>query len=270
MADKNLIATVWGAKLLKTLENTCVFYNLTSHDYIENGNKLIVNRLNNPTIKDYTPDTTDLEYESITGESFEIPMNFSKYFAVSIDDVIRVQESADSLGMTGNNAADAMRQQLDTYLSGQISAGAKITLDSSSSAKLSLDSTNIISTIAKIGEALDKAKAPEYGRYIVIPPFVKRLLILESIDKLTNNTEVTQTGYIGSIGGINIYSSNNINEIIGGVTEGATSVMQIDKIETITLQNQFGEALRGLCVAGAVSTLPSCSVKIYAEEKETA
>lgn len=114
---------------------------------------------------------------------------------------------------------------------------------------------------------MDKAKTPEGNRFVVIPPFVARLLTLELTGKLTHNNDFVQSGYIGSVFGLNVFKSNNVTSILCGCREGITLAQQIDEVESVRLPDTFATGVRGLHVYGAKVTRPSTFGNIFVKEK---
>ena len=72
--------------------------------------------------------------------------------------------------------------------------------------------SNIFSTIVEAGQALDEANVPQSGRYLIISPSIRALLVKsdEFIQASDLGQEILQTGAIGQIYGFNVYLSNNM------------------------------------------------------------
>lgn len=166
-------------------------------------------------------------------------------------------------------AGSELADELDKYIVSIIESGAEIDLDTTSSNKLELDGTNGLETISKIVEEMDTANAPEGNRFIVIPPFVARLFTMELAGKITQNANIIQSGYIGSVFGLNVFKSNNVTSILCGCSEGITLAQQIDEVESVRLPDSFGTGVRGLHVYGAKVTRPAIFGNIYVEESSS-
>ena len=108
--------------------------------------------------------------------------------------------------------------------------------------------------MARILKIFDDEKAPDGGRWLVMPTEFAKDLTLELVGKLTNNTAILTSGYVGSAMGINLYKSANVEKPIYGHTGAVTFASQISETESIRLENSFATGIRGLHVYGAKVT----------------
>lgn len=112
--------------------------------------------------------------------------------------------------------------------------------------------------LATITQKLDEANAPTAGRWVVVSPAVAKLLTLELTDKLKDNSEIVQAGYIGSLYGLGVYKSNNTKNVLFGVTDHFTLAEQFENVEKIRMEKTFADCVRGLHLYGAKITAPAC------------
>lgn len=254
---------------MKNLQNKTIFASLFNTDYqgqvARAGDKVKIANLTNPTIRTYSQGT-DLTYESVTGDEQTLEITQQKYFAFDVDDVYGKESAIDFIAGQTENAGYMLADTLDSYLAGLIKSGASINLGTSSDSKLYLSGSNGLETLAKITEKMDDAKAPESDRWCVVPNNVARLLTLELAGKLTQNSELIKTGYIGTLFGLNIYKSNNVTEILCGCRSAGTLAQVITETEEIRRQNAFATSIRGLHVYGAKVTRPTVCGCIYVTE----
>lgn len=82
--------------------------------------------------------------------------------------------------------------------------------------------SNIFSTIVDAGQLLDEANVPITGRYLIVSPAIRALLIKsdEFIKPSDLGQEILMTGAIGQINGFNVYMSNSTMKDNTTVTEG--------------------------------------------------
>ena len=80
-------------------------------------------------------------------------------------------------------------------------------------------------------------------------------------------------GYIGKALGFDIIVSPNVPHendaalILAGTRDAGSLIMQIEKVETLRSEKQFGDLIRGLSVYGAACTLPAAIVGAYVESE---
>ena len=135
-----------------------------------------------------------------------------------------------------------------------------------------LDKTNVIDWFVDAGVKLDSLNIPQENRWAIIPP-VGRGAISKSDLK---NAAIMGDGpsilrkkadYVGNINGFEVLQSNCLTQTSGGVYQcifgqksGVTFASQIDKVESLRLQNSFGDAVRGLLVYGYKTNQPDALV----------
>ena len=111
---------------------------------------------------------------------------------------------------------------------------------------------------------LDKANVPTAGRWLVIPPEMYALILLDDRFVKTGGEMaegILRTGLVAQAAGFDIYLSNNcvsasVSEkvtytITGGVDSAATYAEQIVSTEAYRPEKRFADAVKGLHVYGA-------------------
>lgn len=93
---------------------------------------------------------------------------------------------------------------------------AKSSMASSVTITGALDSTTILAGITGAMQALDDAGAPSYGRFMLVTPAVKALILTN--DRLTNvftpaGAEALKSGIMGECLGFTLMFSNNLKEV---------------------------------------------------------
>lgn len=203
----------------------------------------------NPSVKDYS-DKSDISYEDVDGTEQVLSIDQQKYFAFKVDDVDKIQSSIPLLEAATEGAGFSLADTLDLYLAGIVKGAGTLALAPVASEKG-------LELLARVMEAMDKAKAPDVGRWVVIPPSFAKTLVLELADKLTNNADIVTSGYLGTVFGLNIYKSSNVENLLVGHTSAVTVASQISETESLRLPNTFATGIRGLHVYGAKVTRPA-------------
>ena len=238
--------------MLKALQKKTVFESLCNKDYIgevKKGNSLKIATINNPTISDYTVGS-DITYEEVDGSDQTLNIDQQKYFAFKADDIKAVQNAIPLLEVTTEGAGFALADDFDQFLAGIIKTNGTIVNPETVPA-------SPLGVLAAVVEALDNAKAPDDGRWIVVPPSYAKEIMLELAGKLTQNTDIITSGYIGSVFGLNVFKSVNIEKPLAGHVSAITLAHQISETESIRLQESFATGIRGLHVYGAKVTRPA-------------
>lgn len=222
---------------------------------VKKGNKLKIATVNNPTIKEYEG---EVEYEEVQGSIKELDIDQQKYFAFKVEDVAKVQSSIDLIQSTTEGAGFGLADDFDLFL-------AELIADNGTAKTITAE--NNFNAVAEIANILDKAKAPDTGRWLVMPPDFAKDLLLEASGKLTNNVDVITSGYIGSLFGLNLFKSSNIEKPLYGCVSAVTVAHQIDETESIRLQGSFASGIRGLHVYGGLVTRPTLCGEVTVTEE---
>jgi hypothetical protein len=107
---------------------------------------------------------------------------------------------------------------------------------------------------------MDQVNLPAENRFVVVPPWVKGLLLQNSTFVTASAPEVVLNGQIGQIAGLNVLVSNNIkttgsapvvSHMIAGHPSAWTYAEQITNLEGLRLEGSFADAVRGLHLYGA-------------------
>lgn len=285
------------------------------------GDKVVINNIPSVTINDYTVGNT-LNYEVPAPNKIELDISKAKYFGVNVSDVLEYQSQPKLMDMFTNDAAKQMAINIDTDLLKNsvdtvagwtlsaspsttgvgINAGTKAGVRSGSfnlggaggtynastnpfgGAPLTLDNTNIVSTITAMASVLDEQNVPDTDRFLVISPAVRNMLMSSPLSQayLTGDSQsILRNGKIGTIDRFTVYVSNllpvaaagqNFNGsttgtgisanavarkcIIAGHTTAISFASQIAKVESLQNPNDFGTLVRGLNIYGYKTIKP--------------
>jgi hypothetical protein len=133
-----------------------------------------------------------------------------------------------------------------------------------------MDKTNVLDWIIDAEVKMEENNLPTEGRWLVIPPKAAGYIQKSDLKNAALTGDATSVirgnlnnGRLGTIGGITIYVSNNLAKsgttyyCLAGHKSAVTFASQVTKVETLRLQNTFGDAVRGLNVYGYKTILPS-------------
>lgn len=268
MAVTNFIPELWSARLLNALDKSHVFANVVNRDYEgeikKMGDTVHINTIGAVTIGTYTQNTDfSSGPETLATTDQTLTIDQAKYFNFQVDDIDAAQAAGDIMDKAMTRAAYGLADASDKYIAG-ILAGAADTTNLVSSSAVALTASNVYENVVKMRTILDKANVPTAGRWLVIPPEMYALILLDDRFVKTGGEMaegILRTGLVAQAAGFDIYLSNNCVSanvsdkltytITGGVDAAATYAEQIVSTEAYRPEKRFADAVKGLHVYGA-------------------
>ena len=268
MAVTNFIPELWSARLLNALDKSHVFANVVNRDYEGDikkmGDTVHINTIGAVTIGTYTQNTDFTSGpETLATTDQTLTIDQAKYFNFQVDDIDAAQAAGDIMDKAMTRAAYGLADASDKYIAG-ILAGAADTSNTVSASAVALTSSNVYENVVKMRTILDKANVPTAGRWLVIPPEMYALILLDDRFVKTGGEMaegILRTGLVAQAAGFDIYLSNNCVSanvsdkvtytITGGVDSAATYAEQIVSTEAYRPEKRFADAVKGLHVYGA-------------------
>jgi N4-gp56 family major capsid protein len=269
MAISNFSAQVWSARILAKLEKTLIYgqEGVVNREYEgeirEYGDRVHIHSFNDLTISTYTKNSTTVSYEELTDSRVTLLIDQSKYFAFKVDDVDAAQMKPKVVDAASRRAAYQLAETADRYIA-SLYSGASTSNPDNTVETTQATSSNIYGKIVNLAALMDGVNLPQEGRYLVVPPWVKALL-LQNSDFLnaTNATDgdgAALNGEVGRVAGIRILVSNNVpttgtspvvSHCQAGHASGLGYAEQIRSVEAIRLEGAFADGIRGLHLYGA-------------------
>lgn len=302
------IPTLWSSKLNVKFYAASVFADICNRNWegdVSNiGDKVIINNVPTLTIRDYTVGG-NLVYETPQADTVELALDRGKYFAFNVNDVMEYQAKPNMMDMFSNEAAEQMRIVMDstcifrTFDQGAAAnrgatAGVKSTAYNlgTESAPVTLNATagdanNVLTKILQMASVLDEQNVPDSGRWIVLPPRARTLLMntnLAQAQFMGDDRSMVRNGMVGMIDRFKVYISNNLPTmaasgttwisgdgtetksgasnasarvaIIAGHTSAISFASQMTKTEQMRNPTDFGNLVRGLNIFGHRVTRP--------------
>ena len=302
------IPALWSGKLAKKFYAATIFGEIANTDWqgeISNlGDKVIINTIPTITTKEYKVGM-QLEYEVPTPETIELAINKARYFGFNVNDVMEFQSKPNLMNMFTDDASMQMKLYVDQSViydtffdnkgalktstsgkdavwvkntgatAGAVSGGYNLGTDA---AAVALTAENILSYITMLSTVLDEANVPEEGRYLVLSPKERQILMMSNLAQaqfMGDPKSILRNGKIGAIDRFTVYVSNQLPRAVAGkawdgTTEASTAkkrhlifaghksgisfASQITKMETLQNPTDFGHLVRGLQVWGTKVT----------------
>jgi hypothetical protein len=295
------IPKLWSQKLNAKFYANTMMTEIANTDWegeIRNqGDTITIRTAPSITINNYTGAGMTLADEVPTPITVDMQIDQGKYFSVHVNDVLAHQADMDLMNMFTDDAAKQLKIAIenDVFFQYFITEGAaaanKGATAGAKSAGYNLgtdtapvdESTpaNILNTILKMSATLDEQNVPEDGRWLVITPFDRQLLMQTNIAQayFTGDASSTiRTGKIGMLDRFTVYVSNLLPKgaagkamvaglsatasgatltnakarrmMVAGTKHACSFASQINKTEALRNQTDFGDKVRGLAVYG--------------------
>lgn len=292
------IPSVWSAKLNAKFYAASTFASICNKNWegdIANlGDKVIINNIPSIVISDYVVGG-NLNYQTPAPSTIEMQVDRAKAFAFQVSDVLDYQAKPELMSMFSDDASQQMRVVMDstciyrTFSNGAaanqgLTAGVRSGSFNlgTTGAPVTLTSANALQMVLQMASVLDEQNVPDTGRYLLIDPLTRTLLLQSNIAQayLTGDaTSPVRNGLIGRIDRFDIYVSNQLpfaaasavlwtsgdgseativattnagrrRALIAGHTTAIAFASQMAKTESLRNPTDFGDLVRGLNIFG--------------------
>ena len=273
----NFVPEIWSKKLQTRFYSTTVLSDITNNDYegeIRNaGDKVNIRIPPAITVADYDPMSPSITYEALGENVLELLVDKAKSYAFKVDDVLGAQSDINLINEATQDAAEKMKIAIDTQVLAAMSTAATTSINLTDiGSDTTVTKNNVLDLILRAGQELDELSVPETGRWIVLPP--SAITALKSSDlkdaSLAGDAQsILRNGRVGQIDRFTVYSSNLLPSnassekvAVAGTKAFMSFASQFVKTETIRLESQFGDGVRGLQVYGFKAIHPDAGVAI--------
>jgi hypothetical protein len=263
------------------------------------GDKVIIQNPPSISINDYQVGMT-LSYEVPEPDSIELAIDQGKYFGFQLNDVLAYQADYDLMNIFSDDAGQQLKVQIDTNCwAGTFDQGAAANKGATAgvitgaydlgtdAAPITLTKDNILTTILAMASVMDEQNVPEEGRFLVITPRERYLLMQSSLAQAYytgDSASPLRNGKLGMIDRFQLYVSNLLptgaadedweggsdagtaarHAVIAGHSSALTFANQVNKTETLRNPNDFGDVVRGLTVFGRKVVKPEALALLVA------
>jgi len=271
--------TIWSSKLIVDVDEAFVFGNLANRDYqgeiTGKGNIVKINEIGSITVNDYS-ENTDITIQTLTGAQKELVIDQAKYFAFNVDDVLAAQANVNVMSAAMQKAAHAIADTVDAHIAGKYTEAGLVTSGIGTSAT-DLDvyavhltaATSLLGVFTNMNRYANEGNMPTQGRWFAVPPWLASYITFAGmVDNWSKGgtkygDPVSKgTGYVGSLMGWDIYSSNNVSNdgttyrCMFGTPDALSFAGQVTKVEAGRVEKQFGDMVKGLYVYGSKVVRP--------------
>lgn len=304
------IPTLWSGKLLSKFYQNTTMSEIFNTDYegeLKNqGDTIRIRLAPSISISDYTAGM-NLNYEVPTPIFQDMQVNKGKYFGVQVNDVLAYQADMNLMNMFTEDAAKQLKIAIENEVffnsfvtegpaaaneggtAGAISAAYNLGTDIAPIDQATPE--NVLNAILRMSTVLDEQNVPEDGRWLIMSPFDRNLLMQSSLAQAYFSGDASstiRTGKVGMIDRFTVYVSNLLprgaaaKALVPGLTDPATGgavtnakarrtmvagtkasvsfAMTVNKTEPLRNQTDFGDLVRGLAVYGRKTVKPEALV----------
>ena len=295
------IPQLWSNKLnAKFYANTMLteICNTSWEGEIKNqGDTINIRTAPSITINDYAGAGTTLTNEVPTPITQAMQINKGKYFSVQVNDVLAHQADMDLMNTFTEDAAKQLKISIENEVffnqfvtegavaqnkgatAGALSSGYNLGTDVAPIVQTT--PANVLTAILHMSSVLDEQNVPEDGRWLVMSPFDRQLLMQTDLAQAYftgDQSSTIRTGKIGMIDRFTVYVSNLLPKgaaakalvpglsavsggasvsnakarrmMVAGTQASCAFASQISKTEPLRNQTDFGDIVRGLAVYG--------------------
>jgi hypothetical protein len=304
------IPTLWSGKLLAKFYQNTMLSEMSNTDYegeLKNqGDTIRIRLAPSISISDYTVGQ-NLSYEVPTPIFQDMQVNKGKYFGVQVNDVLAYQSDMNLMNMFTEDAAKQLKISIENEVffnsfvtegpaaanegatAGAISAAYNLGTDTAPIDQATPE--NVLKAILRMSTTLDEQNVPEEGRWLILSPFDRHLLMQSNIAQAYftgDQASTIRTGKIGMLDRFTVYVSNLLprgaagKALVAGLTDPSTGgavasakarrtmiagtkaavsfAMTVNKTEPLRNQTDFGDIVRGLAVYGRKVVKPEALV----------
>jgi hypothetical protein len=297
----SFIPQLWSNKLNAKFYANTMMTEIANTDWegeIKNqGDSIRIRTAPSITINDYAGAGTTLSSEVPVPIFQDLQINKGKYFSVQINDVLAHQADIELMNTFTDDAAKQLKIAIENEVffqwfqtEGAIAANKGAAAGAiSASYALGTDtvplnqatSGMVLDTILQMSATLDEQNVPEEGRWLIISPKDRNLLMQSNIAQAYftgDQSSVIRTGKIGMLDRFSVYVSNLLPHgttskatvaglsatstgatlsgakprrmMVAGTKHACAFASQIAKTEPLRNQTDFGDIVRGLAVYG--------------------
>jgi hypothetical protein len=197
--------------------------------------------------------------QRISADMIQLVIDRAKGIQITRHKIDEVQNDIDLFTQATDNAAYQFKVKIEAEILGSVYTNAKTSLP-----QIALDKTNALDWVLTAGAYLEEEGVPDDGgRYIIMPSFA--VLQLQKSDlknvSITGDAETIArkslgNGHVGMVGGMNVYSSNQVAKVNGvyqclaGHKGAIAYASQVNLVEKYPNPDEFGEILRAMQVYG--------------------
>jgi hypothetical protein len=280
MGIGTFIPQLWAAALLRQYEKSLVYgqRGVVNRDYegeiAQQGDTVRINFVGPVAVFNYTRNSNMTAAEQIDTADVHLTITEAKAFHFQVDDIDARQARGDFVVSAMSEAAYALRDTSDQFLAAKWSDVSADNVIGTHASPISVTASNVYDYCVDLKVKLDDAKAPQEGRWMIVPPWFhgKLLKADEFVHATSLGDQVLRQGMVGRVAGFDILISHNVvntssakYKIMAGVPGAITFAQQLAQVEAYRPELRFADAVKGLELYGAKVIRPSGLALLHAD-----
>lgn len=274
MAIDNFIPEVWAARLQRHLDATLVYAQPKvcnrewEGEIKEAGDTVHINKIGDPTIKDYEPGEDMDAPEEPDGTTQALVVDQTKYFNVMVDDVNKAQANVNLLDQFGKRAGRGMAGTVDKHVATKMVAAATVNKVGTDAAPVEIkaDGSGDLTPYefaVELRRQIENSDVEITDLWIAINPDIEAEILLDD-RYIESDVTIVRTGSIGKLAGFEVLRTTatpdspgsggapvpNWKVLAGAGNYSTTFAGQIVEQEAFRPERRFGDAVKGLEVYG--------------------
>lgn len=275
MAMTYIVPELWAQEIIRQLEKSLVGAAIANRGIagaIETkGDILWIIAAGEVATGDY-PDTDNITYEAPSDTGTYLTVNIDKYFAFKVEDKEKKQANVSWQQIYAERGGHNLRDDIDALI---LAEYANATLDSyetgTTAWALGTAGADVPALMAALTKQLNDAKAPQEGRYFVMPSICMQAFQLYFSSRATNlGDQVLANGFVGRAFGFDLYMSLNcagtttLHGLAGAKQHSIAYAQQIDptSVEELRLEGRMASGIRGRVLAGIKTFRPATLINV--------
>jgi hypothetical protein len=276
MSFANFKPEIWSTKLLMDRDAKVVgvqnCWRLFEGEISRTGDRVHIQGLTGATIKDLPSTGVIDDPEGIEDESLELFIDQKKYINFRVDDIDKIQSSADMMQAVIAKTSNNLAALQDRFVYGVARAGAGKIIDATSAG---IDSKNILNYLSDALAFIRSSDVYDDGDiFFEVHPYVFQKLQL-AFTMLGQKEETFLNGYRGPLFGCRVYESNAVpvTDAAGNTADAgsagavyhniirtneavAFAEQQAINFKAYEIEKGFGEGIKGYTLYGAKVVKP--------------
>lgn len=270
----NFVPEIWSKKLQSKFYSSTIFNEIANTNWegeIKGKGSKVIIRVRPTVIVEDDVVGKPITYQELDDAKLELLINKMKRFAFMVEDMDQAQSDINIINETTTDSAEQMKIAIDKDVLGSVYADATSTITSQQ-----VTAANVVAWAITAGEKLDELNIPEENRWFAYPPWVHSLLMQSDLKAAYITGDGKSPLRNGKAGNVDRFQGYKTNNLAGAATSGSptycmagskdaiTFASQVVKVETLRLQDQFGDAIRGRNAYGFKVTTPNALVSMPA------
>lgn len=266
MAITKFVPKIWSASLLTALRDQLAYgqVGVINRNYegeiARAGDSVHITSFADPEVRKYTKNE-NISWDLLTDDQQTLIVDQSDYFAFKVDDIDKRQSLPGFIDETTKGASYNLAGETDAYLANMMTSQAGNVLEARALAAPS----DAYKMLVDFRTKLTRSNTPVDGRFVVVPPEVYALLLLDPrfVDASQSGaTETLRNAVVGKAAGFTVIEANRVPgeegkfQILAGHGIATTYAEQIVNVKSVDLQDTFGEGVKGLHLYGAKVVRP--------------